>query len=753
MIDQYGHRLVERGYQIIPILKGKKRPPATGWQNIVSSPELVTQWVEEMPEFGVGVLASTTCAVDIDCRDKSLNNRLLHWLKDNVGLAAIRIGENPKCVVPFQNVERFKKMRSKEYESENGLKHAVEILGDGQQFVAYGIHPKTLKPYDWVSGPTLADVFYDDLPELSSEIATKFIAFFEQQAKGLGWVEIKSGTREQAQEADALMHIKASLDMSAEEINEILETYDNDDLHYDDWVKVGMALHHQFAADAEGLELWMSWSLGSTKYEDGSCEAKWDSFGDYSGAQVTMASLKFEAKMSEGVEVIQQELPGMLDNWAFVQVEGSARVLREELNSDQIVLYKIEDLKKEFSNRKVLDHSSDKPRMMNLADLWLENPDRRTYAAGICFAPDSEVLNRYNLWRGWSFKPVQGDVSPFIDFVTKIIASGDEDHAQYILGWCAQMVQKPQSKVGVGLVLRGQKGSGKSFFGELIGGLCKSHHRIVSKAEHVTGKFNRHLEDTLLLQCDEAYWARNKAAEGALKDLLTNGRITVERKGMDSYSSNNYTRLLFTSNEEWVVPASLDERRFAIFDVGNDRRLDAKYFGELRRWYDRGGAENVLHFLKTFDLSSVDVRAAPQTAALDEQKLHSLDSVDQWLMDCISAGEFREQTHNGEVMDFAADESKTSIYNCYVSSVRGRFEHIRKMSQFWKHLKAIDGLIASETRKRVGQRQPLFVQFVNPKLALKAFNEHHNIDSNVMVEQVGELDPLDPDNWRDEVPF
>jgi hypothetical protein len=104
-------------------------------------------------------------------------------------------------------------------------------------------------------------------------------------------------------------------------------------------------------------------------------------------------------------------------------------------------------------------------------------------------------------------------------------------------------------------------------------------------------------------------------------------------------------------------------------------------------------------------------------------------------------------------MDFAADESKTSIYNCYVSSVRGRFEHIRKMSQFWKHLKAIDGLIASETRKRVGQRQPLFVQFVNPKLALKAFNEHHNIDSNVMVEQVGELDPLDPDNWRDEVPF
>jgi hypothetical protein len=88
--------------------------------------------------------------------------------------------------------------------------------------------------------------------------------------------------------------------------------------------------------------------------------------------------------------------------------------------------------------------------MVNLVDLWLEHPDRRTYAAGICFAPDSEVLQRYNLWRGWSFKAVEGEVQPFTDFVTNVIASGNEEHARYILGWVAQMIQKPQSKVGVG---------------------------------------------------------------------------------------------------------------------------------------------------------------------------------------------------------------------------------------------------------------------------------------------------------------
>ena len=122
-------------------------------------------------------------------------------------------------------------------------------------------------------------------------------------------------------------------------------------------------------------------------------------------------------------------------------------------------------------------------------------------------------------------------------------------------------------------------------------------------------------------------------------------------------------------------------------------------------------------------------------------------------MDCIGSGEFREQKSNGEVFEFAKFEPKNAIYQTYVSSVKGRFENARKESQFWKHLHEIDGLIAGEKRSRVGHRQVRFVQFVIPELALKAFNAHHNIDSNVMVEAAEELDPLDPANWDDEAPF
>ncbi|MFA6244968.1 MAG: PriCT-2 domain-containing protein, partial [Candidatus Hydrogenedentales bacterium] len=47
--------------------------------------------------------------------------------------------------------------------------------------------------------------------------------------------------------------------------------------NYDDWVKVGMILHH---IEPSGLMLaaWDSWSRKSAKYEPGACEAKWKTF-------------------------------------------------------------------------------------------------------------------------------------------------------------------------------------------------------------------------------------------------------------------------------------------------------------------------------------------------------------------------------------------------------------------------------------------------------------------------------------------
>lgn len=62
------------------------------------------------------------------------------------------------------------------------------------------------------------------------------------------------------------------------------------DLHYDDWLLAGMAIHCE--TNGEGFELWEEWSQGSSKYGSREYnEERWRSFGKGNGAQVTGRSL------------------------------------------------------------------------------------------------------------------------------------------------------------------------------------------------------------------------------------------------------------------------------------------------------------------------------------------------------------------------------------------------------------------------------------------------------------------------------
>ena len=752
-LKEHGHALVERGYEIVPIMKGKKAPMIKGWQDIRATHDDVDKWLSNgHRDGGVGVLCRNTVAVDIDCLDAPLNHKLLRWLDENVGKSAIRVGQKPKCILPFRVDGGFSKIRSCEYEDELGSKHAVEVLAEGQQFVAFGIHPSTNEPYKWVRGKSIADISHSDLPTISREQAEAFIAYFEELAKEQdGWELARKGMATAEIDADDLSMFKPRLDMDDAGVRELLMSVDPD-CHHDEWVRVGMGLHHQYGGSDEGCMIWDEWSSEGSKYREGECERRYATFDAKGRTPITLASVKAMEKEAVSHVIKEEQLPKMLREWAFVHVEGSARVIREDINKhNNIVLYKLEDLKKEHMNCRVLS-GDEKPKLVNLVDMWLEHPDRRTYAAGLTFAPDMQILERYNLWRGWSVEAEEGDVEPWLDFVTNVLADGNEAYANYIIAWAAQMVQKPMTKVGVGLVLRGRKGTGKTKFGELLGGLVKAHHKIVSRAEHVTGNFNRHLEDTLLLQADEAYWAGAKASEGALKDLLTNPNITIERKGVDAYTAPNYTRILFTSNEEFVVPASLDERRFAVFDVGNSRKQDSEYFAALDNWYNSGGAEALLHYLRNFNLTNINLRLVPQTDALTDQKLEALDNVTEWLYNCLQNGEIRENRVGGNVIQFGTEAPKAEIYDIYASSLRGnKFEVPVKSASFWKKMKNYADLFTDGSYKCDAGHRYRTMQINTAEASRFIFEATNQLKIEWATLDMGavEADPFDPSNWED----
>jgi hypothetical protein len=329
---------------------------------------------------------------------------------------------------------------------------------------------------------------------------------------------------------------------------------------------------------------------------------------------------------------VEPWLDRLNQRYAIVQVGSKVPVLQE--NADGFELLPPAQFHQLISNQITQIGG----RSVPISQAWLKHARRRQFSR-IVFEPGETLTEgAYNLWRGFTVQPLVGDCSLFLAHLRDNVAQGNEDHYKYLLMWFAAIMQKPAQKVGTCVVLRGKMGSGKSFVGEAFGKLLGRHYRKVARADQVVGRFNSHLESCLLLQAEEAFWAGSHEAEGVIKDLITNSTQQVERKGIDLIEVANHVRLLVTSNADWVVPAGLEERRFAVFDVGEAQLQNRKYFGNIVQQLESGGYEALLKLLLEYPIEWEFLHTIPATAALAEQKVHSLGPAAQWMLDLLNAG-------------------------------------------------------------------------------------------------------------------
>lgn len=95
------------------------------------------------------------------------------------------------------------------------------------------------------------------------------------------------------------------------EVKELLSYYKNDDLEYDDWLAVGMAIHN--ATEGKGVMLWDSWSQQSSKYNENAIRTKWTSFGSPHGEPITIATLKKLASENGWTESVTFPAPDEIE--------------------------------------------------------------------------------------------------------------------------------------------------------------------------------------------------------------------------------------------------------------------------------------------------------------------------------------------------------------------------------------------------------------------------------------------------------
>jgi hypothetical protein len=282
------------------------------------------------------------------------------------------------------------------------------------------------------------------------------------------------------------------------------------------------------------------------------------------------------------------------------------------------------------------------PRKTFASKTWMDSSERRQYN-GLVFDPSrSSPASYFNLWKGWAVEPApigtQAKCQLFLDHVAENVCSGDEAMFAWVMGWFAQPFQKPTEKLGTSLVLRGGQGTGKTIVGRIVGSLLGQHYSLVADPRYIVGRFNSHLANCLLLQLDEATWGGDHAAAGKLKDLITGDYQFIEYKGREPVRIRNYVRLFITGNNRWLVPAGVDERRFAVLDMSDAKRQNSAYFQAIEDQMEKGGREALLRYLLDFDLTDVPLRTIPSTMALAEQKVSSLTAEQHWWLDILTRG-------------------------------------------------------------------------------------------------------------------
>jgi len=151
----------------------------------------------------------------------------------------------------------------------------LELFGTGKQVVLPpSIHPSG-KPYVWEREFDAFDMEFNDAYTIDADDLSR-LSVIEQdsfQYESVPPLDFKTGRMEA-----------------------LLDDVPVSDLHYDDWLRLGQALHHQLGGTEEGFQLWLKHTQRSEKHDGKNSTVrtmrmKWRSFGKYRGRPVTMATI------------------------------------------------------------------------------------------------------------------------------------------------------------------------------------------------------------------------------------------------------------------------------------------------------------------------------------------------------------------------------------------------------------------------------------------------------------------------------
>jgi hypothetical protein len=363
-------------------------------------------------------------------------------------------------------------------------------------------------------------------------------------------------------------------------------------------------------------------------------------------------------------------------------------------------------------------------KMIKLSWAWFNWTFRRQYIGrGAVFEPGGPLEiqgDMLNMFRGLAIDPTPGNWSLMRTHILEVLCAGRQEIFDYLIQWMAWSVQNLDRPIGVAVALLGDQGAGKGIFVRAFGSLFGEHFAHVANGDQLTGRFNASIGKSCLVFLDEAVWAGDKKAEGVLKGLITEPRLSLEAKFRDPITVENRLRIIAASNNEWAVPAGIGDRRWLILNVDNSYAgtSHAVYFDALGSEIENGGAAAMLHDLLAMDLSGFNVRQVPRTEAKAQQQALSLPSIEAWLYQVLQDGAIEQRAQNGllgakqEWQENGLAVVKDLAYAAYEGfSSKNRDYRPAGKPQWSRRLRAILGTHLTTTRITGDTGRTRFLQF------------------------------------------
>ena len=279
------------------------------------------------------------------------------------------------------------------------------------------------------------------------------------------------------------------------------------------------------------------------------------------------------------------------------------------------------------------------------------------------------------------FKVDENKINPWVFHIENVLADEDKNVSEYLLNWLAHLVQKPNQKIGINIVIKSVRGgAGKDtfldFFRDYVLGseFTESHNDIDSLFKN----FNSSAQKCVLTLLSEvggggaAYKNHNK-----LKDITTRKWQRIEKKGIDAYDTRDYNNYWMYSNDDWIVKMDeTDRRNLAIscstkyVGLGDHKK---RYFNNLYAHSNKECGEHFFQYLCQRDISDFYPRMIPNTEWMNAMREKNYDSKMKALRQIYFQAENDIKIHSSDLM---------GIVNQYRSE-RDRYTNAKSFNCDW----------------------------------------------------------------------